>query len=466
MSSHSFYDRSHFSASASSSNQRQNSSSTPRPTSYSSLNEALGTDRPPDPAFPHQFRPPDTPTAPMSSDSRYVYQQHPQGMAPYEYPTYAQSAYAQPPFPPNPSRPPPRAAPTQSPSPTQQGSYNPSQAQAPYHPHPHPHPHQPHQYGSAQFAPVTPSTSQWTGEGWSTTQQYSQFAPPVQEQQQQQQQQPPPPALEPQQSRPEPGPAHAPAAAQRAYAPAPPSTEPHRIPEPAPTVEPPPPPPTTMAKRKQREQPEPPARVPSPPSSGLDFHKLLESYRVIIDTTRSLANDPATAHGRPPPADALQRMLHSANYGWQVLSAAAGPQPMEGPPAPPPVPGPPPAPPSSAPPTSSGGDEGEGAALKRQKSEGPVPEGQTCLGCNATSTPEWRRGPLGPRTLCNACGLVYAKLIKKRNREAAKGGARPRARSGSALPDDAGMQSSGEEDEDSYASQELRSEVGDHGGRG
>lgn len=25
----------------------------------------------------------------------------------------------------------------------------------------------------------------------------------------------------------------------------------------------------------------------------------------------------------------------------------------------------------------------------------PVPEGQTCLGCNATSTPEWRRGPLG-----------------------------------------------------------------------
>jgi len=22
-------------------------------------------------------------------------------------------------------------------------------------------------------------------------------------------------------------------------------------------------------------------------------------------------------------------------------------------------------------------------------------EGQTCLGCHATSTPEWRRGPLG-----------------------------------------------------------------------
>jgi hypothetical protein len=34
-----------------------------------------------------------------------------------------------------------------------------------------------------------------------------------------------------------------------------------------------------------------------------------------------------------------------------------------------------------------------------------------CLGCGATGTPEWRRGPMGPRTLCNACGLVFAKLV-------------------------------------------------------
>lgn len=54
------------------------------------------------------------------------------------------------------------------------------------------------------------------------------------------------------------------------------------------------------------------------------------------------------------------------------------------------------------------------------------------MGCDAISTPEWRRGPMGeghhpttsvllqslnllvigPRTLCNACGLVYAKLVR------------------------------------------------------
>ncbi|KAF9553662.1 hypothetical protein CPC08DRAFT_218383 [Agrocybe pediades] len=62
---------------------------------------------------------------------------------------------------------------------------------------------------------------------------------------------------------------------------------------------------------------------------------------------------------------------------------------------------------------------------KRQKTEDGAHDGQKCLGCGATSTPEWRRGPLGPRTLCNACGLVYAKLIKKRDKEKNGTGKKP-----------------------------------------
>lgn len=38
-----------------------------------------------------------------------------------------------------------------------------------------------------------------------------------------------------------------------------------------------------------------------------------------------------------------------------------------------------------------------------------------CHSCNRAETPEWRRGPDGARTLCNACGLHYAKLTRKQN---------------------------------------------------
>ena len=29
------------------------------------------------------------------------------------------------------------------------------------------------------------------------------------------------------------------------------------------------------------------------------------------------------------------------------------------------------------------------------------------------STPVWRAGPLGPKTLCNACGVRYMKVAKR-----------------------------------------------------
>jgi len=40
-----------------------------------------------------------------------------------------------------------------------------------------------------------------------------------------------------------------------------------------------------------------------------------------------------------------------------------------------------------------------------------------CLMCGVTETPEWRRGPTGDHTLCNACGLHYAKSLKKQKKE-------------------------------------------------
>ncbi|XP_042060656.1 GATA transcription factor 1-like [Salvia splendens] len=33
--------------------------------------------------------------------------------------------------------------------------------------------------------------------------------------------------------------------------------------------------------------------------------------------------------------------------------------------------------------------------------------GRRCLHCQAEKTPQWRAGPMGPKTLCNACGVRY-----------------------------------------------------------
>lgn len=33
--------------------------------------------------------------------------------------------------------------------------------------------------------------------------------------------------------------------------------------------------------------------------------------------------------------------------------------------------------------------------------------GRKCQHCGVEKTPQWRAGPLGPKTLCNACGVRY-----------------------------------------------------------
>jgi len=37
---------------------------------------------------------------------------------------------------------------------------------------------------------------------------------------------------------------------------------------------------------------------------------------------------------------------------------------------------------------------------------------KSCIQCLATSTPQWREGPSGKRSLCNACGVVHLKMKK------------------------------------------------------
>ncbi|EFA75982.1 GATA-binding transcription factor [Heterostelium album PN500] len=51
----------------------------------------------------------------------------------------------------------------------------------------------------------------------------------------------------------------------------------------------------------------------------------------------------------------------------------------------------------------------------REKKRGRPPKERFghCAKCETTETPEWRRGPDGETSLCNACGLQYAKQMRK-----------------------------------------------------
>jgi hypothetical protein len=54
-----------------------------------------------------------------------------------------------------------------------------------------------------------------------------------------------------------------------------------------------------------------------------------------------------------------------------------------------------------------------------RKTERKVARPGRCHQCACVESPEWRRGPGGLRSLCNACGLHYAKRERKKRESVA-----------------------------------------------
>lgn len=59
-----------------------------------------------------------------------------------------------------------------------------------------------------------------------------------------------------------------------------------------------------------------------------------------------------------------------------------------------------------------GGAAGSSGGDKKKKLK--LADEYVCTDCGTLDSPEWRKGPSGPKTLCNACGLRWAKKEKKR----------------------------------------------------
>ncbi|THH27782.1 hypothetical protein EUX98_g6405 [Antrodiella citrinella] len=83
----------------------------------------------------------------------------------------------------------------------------------------------------------------------------------------------------------------------------------------------------------------------------------------------------------------------------------------------------PPPPGVSASVTSSGNGEEDAESAKKKQKKTYGFEQYVCVTCGRTDSPEWRKGPNGPKTLCNACGLRWAKTVKTRRESAASVGA-------------------------------------------
>ncbi|KAI0731400.1 hypothetical protein C8Q76DRAFT_835016 [Earliella scabrosa] len=416
-------------------------------TSYTSLGHALAPEPSRASGSSHHRRPApksSRPDSQMASDGRYMY--HPQDVPhappypyPYPAPPYENGQYAQ-----SSSRPPVRSPPP--PPPSQPVQHPPPPA--PYSGAPPTYPSQPGYPPPAYGVPPQPP-QQWQGE-WAH---YNSPYPPA-----------PPPGQHPN-ARPDLSPTTT--NEDRRYPQPPPRQEHHPprrteerppqrqetapppppAPPPAPAPAPPPPAPIPAQAPAPPPAPAPSAAPPPPPNAaGIDFVKLVDSYRLIFDSASALSYEVTPARP-PPPAETIERMLQAATYGAQVLDAAAK-RVVPEPPRP------------TAPDRNSEEDDGEGNRARQGENQQPT-EGQTCLGCSATSTPEWRRGPMGPRTLCNACGLVYAKLIKKRNRnepgrKRGSGPGQPPQSTGQIVHggpvEEPGVISSGSDD-DSYGSQ-------------
>nr|URY20121.1 blue light receptor WC2 [Flammulina filiformis] len=67
-------------------------------------------------------------------------------------------------------------------------------------------------------------------------------------------------------------------------------------------------------------------------------------------------------------------------------------------------------------------NEDEDGGKKKKAKKMHTSDQYVCITCGRTDSPEWRKGPLGPKTLCNACGLRWAKSQRKTDEPVLDGG--------------------------------------------
>ncbi|XP_028802127.1 GATA transcription factor 12-like [Neltuma alba] len=136
--------------------------------------------------------------------------------------------------------------------------------------------------------------------------------------------------------------------------------------------------------------------------SGIKARNDVETSEIIqefqAETNRSVVNSPIFNTEVSVPAKARSKRSRGSPCNWTSRLFLLSPSPSPSP---------------SLSSTSSSSDpdailstaKKPGKAAPRRKDSGG--EGRKCLHCATDKTPQWRTGPMGPKTLCNACGVRY-----------------------------------------------------------
>ncbi|CAI9763547.1 unnamed protein product [Fraxinus pennsylvanica] len=86
---------------------------------------------------------------------------------------------------------------------------------------------------------------------------------------------------------------------------------------------------------------------------------------------------------------------------------------------------------SKAAPSSSANRNHRGGSNSNANSGGDPLLARRCANCDTTSTPLWRNGPRGPKSLCNACGIRFKKEERRATAATNNGGGEHRVMDGS-----------------------------------
>ncbi|KAL1566549.1 GATA transcription factor 18-like [Salvia divinorum] len=121
----------------------------------------------------------------------------------------------------------------------------------------------------------------------------------------------------------------------------------------------------------------------------------LYSPSASVDCTLSLGT-PSTRNDQSSHHHEKKRSSCMSSFGWNIL-------------------------PSKHTPPSSSAKGHRAAAASNASSRGDPLLARRCANCDTTSTPLWRNGPRGPKSLCNACGIRYKKEERRATAAAATG---------------------------------------------